>query len=147
MSRRASKHRQNTFIPPIYSFTLVHVENQAFFIVELISSGGKQGNKKICNVSNSANQCFFLCVVVSSSCFHMEKIFFYYKALIFLKLFFIRVFVFVRKTHEFSLAQAKFCCWIQKESVDISHKIFGASQKERKKNAVFGGMFCEKFFV
>lgn len=53
---------------------------------------------------------FFSCVLLSfpfrAPPSDEEKRFFYYKALIFLKLFFIRVFVFVRKTHgNFSLSE------------------------------------------
>lgn len=55
-----------------------------------------------------------LCVSLSCCSPIGQKIFFYYKALIFLKLFFIRVFVFVRKTRDFSLSRAELCCWIKK---------------------------------
>lgn len=68
----------------------------------------------------------------------MEKIFFYYKALIFLKLFFIRVFVSVGNTHEISFSpKAELAAGYRSE--DISHKV--AYSK-----TALGGMFWVKEF-
>lgn len=93
--------------------------------------------------SNSANQCFFSYVLpfpfrAPPTNGKKKKRFFYYKALIFLKLFFIRVFVFVRKTHgNFSLSEYFASGYI---------KYFSLVFRRKKEKNGFKRMFCERFF-
>lgn len=118
-------------------FTLAHgLENQYFFartrseelLVRVCLWGcrvwwaalfGEQANKK---QQQRGINVFFSLLACMFRAPPKEKIFFYYKALIFLKLFFIRVFVLKRKTRErfFSRSVLR----IQKQSVGKYYQIF-----------------------
>lgn len=74
---------------------------RVYVALRLVNSIVKSKQTRKCVMLATAQiNVFLVCFCASFRAPPMEKIFFYYKALIFLKLFFIRVFVFVRKTHE-----------------------------------------------
>lgn len=98
---------------------------------------------------------FFSCVLLSfpfrAPPSDEEKRFFYYKALIFLKLFFIRVFVFVRKTHgNFSLSEYFAAGY---RSVDKQYRIkyiFSGvleAEAQQQKRPLKRKCFAKRFFL